>query len=984
MSSLSMESNMSSQTPLKNHTLQAVAGAGKTRHLIEEVFQVLETHIQKKEKTPRIIITTFTRKATQEVKERMMTRAIQNKNWDLLKLLFDPSQIQISTLHGILFSFLKKYVLQQNFDFIDSFQAQFLSRSIVRDLFLKNPSFYQFLQFYSFNDICEMCAQYDTWIRQEPSLQFLTSREIQNNWIEHIKKILNSFSQKNHPTYLKMKENPFTLHKEDLKGVQLKDFRSEESFEKFKEFKKNLETHHPQNAQMFEENYKLFKKLAEDFKNKWSEIKKKKSYLQIEDLELLALESFRKNPDHIHSFSKEWDEWYIDEYQDTSLVQENLLNQLCQNARRVWTAGDPQQSIYFFRNAEPEVFYRRKKLESFEEKTVNFRSSPELISFFNNFFKKSQSSFLPMQSPTPKQDSTQTPIQDQTLKQDSIQNSTQTPMQDSKKNHKHVLKNPPKELKAVAHFLQYSDAATQNEVIALRLNEILKENISGENICILVTRNEDVKTICDFLKKLKFPVQPHSSETLTRHILDLIFLLRFLIQPLDNQNLIGLLRTPFFFLKDDHIASLVKKMKENKNYYLWWGLKKENHPVVESLKELIETSSRIGYSEALLYFLEKHSLMNLSFYQDPTGEYEHQVWELLENLKEQERKPQFQYSRFVDQILNKTKFHHPDRSSSQTGVIRSGFIQVMTIHQSKGLEFDYIILPNLERNLKIPAGTANRFSCQFKQKRWSFYLKNSKSLPIYPLEQRVWNQEKNEKEFIEKDRLFYVAMTRAKKNLTFIYPKNEDSKNNTWLSRFPYFKDFHEQDSLDLRELKEIPHQTCTLQTPLLSQPLSPHLKPSLLQKEEELKNKIPLKLSIFEGISRGVSLHQHLQILSKKGDSFLNQVQDSKIKQALIFVKNIKEPPLQELLKQQKAEWGFVLKEKDFKLTSGRMDLWGEIHGHIWVIDYKSSEKFSIKTWEQLEFYARVLKKIFPQKPISMCAIHPFSEEVKIRSYQK
>ena len=67
-----METNMSSQASLKNYTLQACAGAGKTRRLINEVFQTLEGSLQRKEKTPRIIITTFTRKATQEVKERIM------------------------------------------------------------------------------------------------------------------------------------------------------------------------------------------------------------------------------------------------------------------------------------------------------------------------------------------------------------------------------------------------------------------------------------------------------------------------------------------------------------------------------------------------------------------------------------------------------------------------------------------------------------------------------------------------------------------------------------------------------------------------------------------------------------------------------------------------------------------------------------------------------------------------------------------------
>ena len=774
-----------------------------------------------------------------------------------------------------------------------------------------------------------MCVQYDEWFRENPSLRFLTASQIKDHWTIYIKQILDGFKDTEHPLYLKIKENPFNIQTEDLKQVSLKEnFSNKEVWD---EFKKNIEKHNPQNATLFEENYKLFSELGNQFIKKWKEIKNQKSYLQIQDLELLTLEIIEKKPSQIEAFSKEWDQWFIDEYQDMSSVQEKLLNHLFKQAQRVWTVGDPQQSIYFFRNADPKVFQRRKNQSEFEEKTENFRSTPELVSFFNDFFKNR---FLPMKA------------------QRETSNS-QLP---------------------VAHFLESS---FQNEALALRLNEILKENISEENICILVSRNEDVKDICNFLKKLKFPVQLHSVNHLNRSLMDLLFLLRFLNQPLDNKNLIGWLRTPYFFLNDKHLISLKNSLSKNQKY-LWVELKKQKHSISQSLSQLLQMSSQKGYSETLLHFIETHSFLKLSLYQDPTGEHEHQIWQFIYDLKEKEKKQGFQLSQFIEQKLNQTKFYHVDKSSS-SGVIQKGFIQVMTIHQSKGLEFDYIILPYLDKPF-VHDARKDRFLRHLND--LSFSLKDEKNISISPLEKYKGTQEKKESEQDEKERVLYVAMTRAKENITFIYPQ-EVKKTNTWLSRFSYFQNVHEltknSSLVRVKKLEEIPKQECIKKTPLLSKPLCSYSKMTPLNLP--LKTSLPLNLSIFEGLSRGKTLHQHLEVLAQIGDSFLHQIQDKDLKEALIFVKNLKEPPMEELLKQ-KPEWEFIFKDSEAKIKNIRIDLWGEVNEQIWIVDYKSSLKFSKETWTQLKTYGSILRKIYPEKKIFLCAIHPFKKDVRIQPY--
>ena len=64
---------------------QASAGTGKTTSLIEEVFDFYFKFKNSQNREPRVILTTFTRKATAELRERIVKKAISSSNNDFLK-----------------------------------------------------------------------------------------------------------------------------------------------------------------------------------------------------------------------------------------------------------------------------------------------------------------------------------------------------------------------------------------------------------------------------------------------------------------------------------------------------------------------------------------------------------------------------------------------------------------------------------------------------------------------------------------------------------------------------------------------------------------------------------------------------------------------------------------------------------------------------------------------------------------------------------
>ena len=85
----------------------------------------------------------------------------------------------------------------------------------------------------------------------------------------------------------------------------------------------------------------------------YTDKKKANSQIDFNDYEHLALKVLQ-NEDIAKQYKEKFEEIYIDEYQDTSYIQEVLLKAISKNNRIM--VGDVKQSIYSFRNAEPKLF----------------------------------------------------------------------------------------------------------------------------------------------------------------------------------------------------------------------------------------------------------------------------------------------------------------------------------------------------------------------------------------------------------------------------------------------------------------------------------------------------------------------------------------------------------------------------------------------------------------------------------------------------
>ena len=692
-----MEQNMQSRPPeLNSHqTLtiaKASAGSGKTTTLIKEFLKSVSCYYQQNKKFPKVIISTFTRKATCELKERLMLKAIESQNKELINYISYSPLLQISTLHGIFHNFLQVYghhvQLSPGFEIMDESEAYLLFNATLKEQLLNQQTETALLKHYQFYEIRSIILDYLQHTQYSPDCQSPTTQKLQEavqrkkQNIKDSKKIL-----------------------EELTALQ----KEEALFPEFISVSHQLEN------------------LAHTVLQSLTQKKKETARITFNDLELMTLEVLQKQT-HLPSLA---DFWFLDEYQDTSHTQNTILELLTKN-KPVFIVGDPQQSIYYFRGASSQVFLKKEKQENSRSIPLNYnyRSSPELIAFFNNFFSSNPAFakiFKPMQT----------------------------------------KQSPSNPFKECIQFIPYT-TDTKQEIIN-RIKQLLSKGADTKDITILSRTNKTLFKWAQYLKKENWPVQLYSSGNFKnkREIKDSLFLLKFLLNPHNDENLIGLLRTPYCRIPDH---TLIEWMNEKHKQSLWSFVcdKKIKEEVIKQLTDFLKQSFNEGIVSAFQNTLESLGLLDLSYYEDSTGLREANLWKMIYCLRDYELRGSATLLAFINKLLDpQTNIHLSSDSQNPLPAVESTSLQLMTIHQSKGLEFEHVILlDDFPPSAKTGSGS-DFFTAHRESGKWALCIRTEQE------DKRIRSQyhqqiieQNNEEIDNEFNRLIYVALTRAKQSLT--------------------------------------------------------------------------------------------------------------------------------------------------------------------------------------------------------------------------
>ena len=782
---------------LKHNLIKAGAGTGKTYQLIQNISHLFKQFQQEHQREPRLIVCTFTKKATQELKERLLKSAEKDFKPSLTTLsLFgqytQSPQLQVSTIDGILNQFLKKYghaidlkpdfqISEEaiNSELFDSMAEDFIYQkhfSLLEKLpypYLKNLflTYYKFriqygtISFYDANDFAEFKSYREA----------LTEVNLKNKELLITKEEFYKFL-KNHPEFPVIGYEKLKKLVQDLEAFSAKEF-----------------------LPVFEE----FQKVAEEFFPLFIQKKKNSGLLEIEDLLLFSLHLLNHNSKLAKSFYDEWDYWLIDEYQDTSLLQEQVIKKVTR-FDKVFCVGDPAQSIYSFRHADPEVFKKRereilKKGEKLKVLDINRRSSPSLIAFYNDFFLSYDSS------------------------------SFYNPYSE--------LKAPPdysdKYNKACVSFLSYD--SQQKEKLLQRLSDYIKymvdKGVPYKDIAILSSNNKDLAEMAHHLRQQNIPVLLYSSKKFSdqRILLDSLFLLKFLINPYDDTNLKALLRTPYFKLSDQdlahtsekhhlahvskqhHLAQASEQHHSQNNYQAFWlflNQQEEHEELLEKLNFYLNSVKQQGLVTAFQQALFDCGIMDLSYWQDPTFSATANLWKLIDLLKNKNLSAGKVFYKLMDEAQEGHNLREVPSGEDLSSV------SMMTIHASKGLEFEHvIILDSSLASSDLRRGNSNKNHIIYDDKRqkmtFASPIGGRSESKIKSFGHSVFNKSKDFEKSLERDRLFYVAMTRAKKSLSLFIPTGPKPEKNSWLERaiesfFKKQEDFYFTKTINLESKAKI------------------------------------------------------------------------------------------------------------------------------------------------------------------------------------
>lgn len=134
-------------------------------------------------------------------------------------------------------------------------------------------------------------------------------------------------------------------------------------------------------------------RLCRQFDDKYAEKKRERGILDFSDLEHYALEILAHD-DIAGAYRQYFDYIFVDEYQDSNLVQETIINCICRHDN-LFMVGDVKQSIYRFRQADPGLFMDKFQRFQCQEDALdrridlnrNFRSRSELLAGVNYIFQ---------------------------------------------------------------------------------------------------------------------------------------------------------------------------------------------------------------------------------------------------------------------------------------------------------------------------------------------------------------------------------------------------------------------------------------------------------------------------------------------------------------------------------------------------------------------------------------------------------------------
>ena len=465
--------------------------------------------------------------------------------------------------------------------------------------------------------------------------------------------------------------------------------------------------------------------------NDYQELLKERKFYDYSDMIMEAKLAMEKNKNLLLILQEKYQYILVDEHQDTNSAQNKILELLASYYQKanLFIVGDEKQAIFRFQGASLENFlYFKNMYKDVKEISLkhNYRSTQTILDAARN------------------------------LKPESIE-----------------LLSIAKHKESLMNIRPFLDQDSENYFLAGEISDLIKNGEKPEQIAILYRENKDVFSITRILRKFGIPFVIESDQDVLddddikklltilsavnkfgsgKELIDLLYLDIFTIPALDiyklssfNRGNIGLydvIRSKEL-MQEAGIES-IDKLKDIYEKLSLWNKQSHNKNAVLVFEDIVRDSGLLV--KILIEPLAPEKVEKLGIFFD-------QIKNLIAGHKDYKLNDFFDYLNVIKEhniSIKSRGFAHP-----------KGRVRLMTAHKSKGLEFDFVYI-------------IGAVSGHWGSRRSHENIK----LPqrIYSLLEKI-NKDFTETSEDDERNLFYVAITRAKKQVTITYAiKNQEGR----------------------------------------------------------------------------------------------------------------------------------------------------------------------------------------------------------------
>lgn len=791
-----------------NVSLLAGAGSGKTYVLMKRFVQILRADLSVN--PTNIVAITFTRKAADEIKGRVrqaVSECVEQAQTDLERLRWQEhlqkvESAPISTIHSLCSRILRdnpvETQLDPEFTILEDFEAQDFFKETLQQYLRKNikenAALRRLVQTYGVNSFVNqvdaLSGRLSELVHEENLAKpYLKAKEelpvLQRKLFEAVRTVIEGREALGAKTkgrqtlteaagQLDELERQLLAPEPDLSlfnALGIKAIRGNGLAAELAELK-NLYNQLPK-VLMNARGCDLVQDwlaVLRDFYACLSARKQENNVLFNDDLDLLAIEYLQKYEALRQKYQERYKYIMVDEFQDTNERQRQLIYLLCGNKldgkNNLFIVGDVKQSIYRFRHADVSVFNKVKEDiaqnagQNLGMKT-NFRSTQSIVESCNTAFCQLMD----------------LPKEEICLEHHEGANTggakvclLQVPYK-SKDDELGAKEDKwQKEAEAIAAYLQQELPKVEpqlrpgaSKAILLRAMthcEILRQTLQGYGINCVVVKGKG------FYEQ--------------QEVLDILNLLAALHNRYASLELAGALRSNYFGLDDATLTQLFWQTENDKP--LWDVLQAVGSGELQLNLQPEQQALAMHAAERLRSLRQAAALMALP-------ELFAQLWDELKPefvLSQQENGPsklanvkklrrlaqqycQTKQASLAEWLQNVKDLRASSSKEPAATVQADDALQIMTIHNSKGLEFDLVILPQLDKSVKgdtasikyLPGKEGEQGLLGIKVPDKEMQLQNS---GVYELAKARDSELEEE----ESRRLLYVAMTRAQKQLLMV------------------------------------------------------------------------------------------------------------------------------------------------------------------------------------------------------------------------